>query len=139
MNTHDIADQLKNADLKVTQARIGVLELLHSTSTPSDVQDILDYLRKQDISADQATVYRILKVFVENDLVRQVEFNEGKVRYELASLPHHHHVVCVKCGSVRDIEECDVDEIAAKASKKLSFKIQSHNLEFFGLCRNCQH
>lgn len=134
----DINKQLKNANLKVTQARVGVLKYLQTHQKPSDVQDILSYLHKEKISADQATVYRMLKIFEDMDLVRSIELNEGKVRYEGTSLPHHHHVICIKCGQIEDLEDCDVNALEKHISERLSFKVQTHRLDFFGLCQNCK-
>lgn len=128
---------LRSYSLKVTPIRVAVLEYLHDTKTPVDVAEIEDYLAHMKIEANTSTVYRILLNFTELGLTKRIEFLEGKARYELASLPHHHHIICKKCGLVADIENCDLSYLEKDITTKTSFAVQSHNLEFFGLCEVC--
>ena len=66
------------------------------------------------------------------------EFDEGKARYELTSLPHHHHAICTKCRKVEDIKECNIREVKKNAENNLSFKIEFHRIELFGKCHECR-
>lgn len=135
---HSTEDIIRSNNLKATPARVTILMLLQKSKTPLDVAEVADYVKKHNIETNQSTIYRILNAFVENGLAKQVEFQEGKSRYELASLPHHHHAVCIKCGSVQDIEHCEIEPIEKNLKKTSSFLVQNHNLEFFGLCSRCQ-
>src|SRR5947207_2240520 len=82
---HDCKTELRDAALKATPARLGVLELLENTEEPIDVQTMIDFLDEKDIKADPATVFRIVNMFTEKGLTKQLQLNEGKFRYELAS------------------------------------------------------
>jgi hypothetical protein len=63
----------------------------------------------------------------------------GLKRYELLQEGHHHHVICSKCRKVQDVVlKVDLDAEEHKIQKDTGFKIQSHSLEFFGLCTDCQ-
>lgn len=135
---HDCKDELNEADLRATPARIAVLQLLEATDTPVDVSMIMDYLTNQDIKTDPATVFRIVNMFLEKGLVKQISFNEGKFRYELASKADHHHLVCEQCGKIESIADCAIPELENDIKKKKGFLVKRHSLEFFGLCRNCQ-
>ncbi len=128
---------LKESSLAVTPARIALLEVLQKEKKPVDVQTLIEALQNENIEVNRVTVFRIINAFVEKGIVHKLEFSEGKARYELSSLPHHHHAVCTNCGKVQDIEDCEVEKIEKKVSENLSFSIQSHRLEFFGLCKNC--
>jgi Fe2+ or Zn2+ uptake regulation protein len=70
-------------------------------------------------------------------LVRRLGFNKSSFFYELVrSNDHHHHVVCRRCGRVEELENISekfVNEVVAQTK----FKIEDHNLEFFGLCKEC--
>ncbi len=122
--------------LKVTPARKAILTYMQLIKKPVDVTSIMDNVVSQGIIVNQSTVYRILDIFIEHNLIRQIQFKEVKARYELATLPHHHHAVCTKCGLIEDIDACDV-KVNPHATKKSSIKIESHALEFFGICKSC--
>lgn len=137
-STHDCELELKNVDLKATPRRIAVLKALEYNENPSDVGFIFEFLKKRKIRADQATVFRILKLLSRRSLIKSIQLNESKLRYEPASRPDHHHFVCQSCGDILDIKDCGVDILKNKIEKEKNVKVRNHNMEFFGLCRNCQ-
>lgn len=135
---HDCKTELRDADLKATPARLGVLEVLEKASSPVDVATILASLQKQDIKADPATIFRIVNSFAKQGLAKQIQFNEGKFRYELSSTVDHHHLICEQCGNIEDISDCNIKALEKDIQNKKKFTVTHHSLEFFGLCRNCQ-
>lgn len=135
---HDCKDELNELDLRATPARIAVMKLLETTETPVDVAMISDYLEKENIKTDPATVFRIINMFLGKQLVKQISFNEGKFRYELSSKADHHHLICEHCGNIEDISDCAIPDLEIDIKKKKGFLVKRHSLEFFGLCKNCQ-
>ncbi len=130
---------LKKTKLKVTVGRVQILKILKEAKYPIDVAHINAGLKISKVEIDQVTVYRILDKFIENKLIEKTEFQEGKYRYELISTSHHHHhAVCVKCGRVNDINQCKMGSIKNTLIKNQRFEVQSHRLDFFGLCEKCQ-
>lgn len=134
---HDCRTELRQADLKATPARLAVLSLLEKVNKPVDVGTIIDYLKTNDIKADPVTAFRIINLFTQRGLTRQVHLNEGKFRYELTSRSDHHHLICESCGIIKDVR-CSVDEIDQEIKEKKQFIVKSHSLEFFGICKQCQ-
>jgi Fur family transcriptional regulator, ferric uptake regulator len=135
---HDCKKELREADLKATPARLAVLRLFENTDKPVDVSTIIDYLKQNKIKADPVTAFRIINLFTEKGLTRQISFNEGKFRYELTSEDEHHHFICENCGIVDDISDCNIESLEKNIAKKKGLLIKSHSLEFFGLCKSCQ-
>lgn len=131
-----IADKLKEKGYRLTKPRQELIKVL--AHYPITAQDIYLALRKKNIQIDLASVYRSLMLFVEMGIVREVDFNENKKRYEIVDKNnHHHHFVCSNCRAVEDVI-INENELLKAITKKSKFKINHHNLEFFGLCQNCQ-
>ncbi len=137
--SHDCKQELKGASLKVTPARLGVLEILENSTVPVDVRSIFDYLEKHNIRADLATVFRIINVFVESGIAKSIQLNEGKFRYEYAAKAEHHHFICENCGLIEDISDCNISSLEKELRRKKGFLIKKHSLEFFGLCKKCSN
>ena len=137
--SHDCREELRSVSLKATPARLGVLRLLETANMPVDVSAMILYLQKNSIEVDQATVFRIINLFTERGLTKQIHLNEGKFRYELASKKDHHHLVCKQCGEIEDISDCNIGILEKDIEKKKKFKVTSHSLEFFGICSDCQN
>jgi len=135
---HDCKIELNDADLRATPARIAVMKLLETTDKPVDVNMIKEYLDKQHIDTDPVTVFRIVNMFTEKGITKQISFNEGKFRYELTNKADHHHLICQQCGKVEDISDCAIPELEKDIQKKKKFLVKSHSLEFYGLCDDCQ-
>lgn len=130
---------LKQLKLKVTPKRLAVLEILHKSQNPVDIEDLRKELSGRKIKADTVTIYRIIETYLRNNLVKKYNFHEGKFRFELIDRPHHHHLVCKNCGDVADVEARELEPMVNKIIQKSSFKITDHSLEFFGYCSTCQH
>ena len=112
--------------------------LLETSDKPLDIQTMINYLKDNNIETDPATVFRIINTFTEKGLTKQIQFQEGKFRYELASKAEHHHLVCTRCGQIQDISDCNIDVLESHIEKKKKFKVTSHALEFYGICEDCQ-
>lgn len=129
---------LKQLKLKVTPKRLAVLEILHKSQNPVDIEDLKKELLRRKINADTVTIYRIIEIYLKNNLVKKYDFHEGKFRFELATRPHHHHIICKSCGDVSDIETHEMEPVFTKVAQKTDYKILDHTLEFFGFCANCK-
>lgn len=121
---------------RLTNQRQKILSAL--TSTPQSVEEVMASLRKTTTKIDRVTVYRSLDRFVDLGVVGKTQFKDKTAKYELLTdKKHHHHLVCDKCGFIEDIA-IDESILLRSVSKKTSFLVKSHCLEFFGLCTDCK-
>ena len=105
--------------------------LLEKSEYPISVPEILS-----KVKANKTTIYRELDEFLTKGVIGEVEFGDGKKRYELKSHGHHHHLVCKNCGKIEDVE---IDEKRLlKGINNSNFLIENHSIEFFGKCANCK-
>jgi len=135
---HDCREELKSLSLRATPARLGILKLLEASEKPLDVAAMAQYLEKNKIETDPATVFRIVNILTQKGLIRPIQFNEGKARYDAAIKGDHHHLVCESCGKVESVSDSFMAEVEKKIQKDKKFLIKSHSLEFYGLCEDCQ-
>ncbi|MCL5797227.1 MAG: transcriptional repressor [Patescibacteria group bacterium] len=134
---HDCKEELRQVNLKVTPARLGVLAALESASSPLDAGNLTSYLSGHGIKVDRVTVFRIINILTDRGLAKPVLFDDGKLRYDYGSRPEHHHFVCEKCGRVEMVSNCVLKPLEKKLQKTKGFFIRRHSLEFFGLCAEC--
>ncbi len=134
MNRH-VSQTLTNHNLKVTEARTALIDLVTKTDKPVDAQFLIESLQKE-VSIDRVTVFRILNILTEHSILRKLEFGDGKARYELAT-DEHHHLICELCGAIEDVSDCNIAALESDIAKKKGFHIRRHSLEFFGFCKTC--
>jgi Fur family transcriptional regulator, ferric uptake regulator len=136
---HDCRKELREVELKATPARLAVLKVLESADRPLDVATIKSNLEKHGIDANPATVFRMMNSFSDKGLVREVNLQESKQRYEHASKADHHHLLCENCKAIEDISDCNIENWEKELKDKRGFLIRHHSIEFFGLCKDCQN
>lgn len=135
---HSCEEELREVDLKVTPARMGVLSILEKAEKPLDVASVIMYLQELNVKADKVTVFRIINILSQKGLVMPIQLGEGKFRYEHIQKADHHHFICESCGSITDISDCNILKLQNDIQKKKGLLIKRHSLEFFGLCRKCK-
>jgi Fur family ferric uptake transcriptional regulator len=70
--------------------------------------------------------------------VERLDLPTGEHAYVPCAPAHHHHVICSRCGRAADVEDSGVAEAVAEIARRSGYRIDSHRLELFGLCRHCQ-
>jgi len=122
--------------------REAICDSLKQVNEPVDYNQIERYFVQNNIKANKTTIYRQLDSLLEVGYISELDFGEGKKRYELKK-KHHHHLLCTNCKKVEcidlDSEVCEkLHKLENSFLRKNKFKIKSHMLEFFGLCGLCQ-
>ena len=126
----------KKAGLKVTHQRTAVYSLLAGTESHPTPEDIYSKIRKDLPSISLATVYKILDMFNKHGFLRKVS-TEGQVaRYDANNSPHH-HMVCSKCGDIRDVEISQDQNGMVAAPALEGFNVTGYDVIYHGTCYNC--
>lgn len=137
MKRKDIEDMLREKDFRATEGRVALVKALSKRSAPEPIEKISKLVSH---SIDAANVYRALEAFEKSGIARKIDFHDGKTYYELSvDRHHHHHIVCTRCGKIEDVSGCEpkLEKKALSHAKHFS-SIDSHSLEFFGLCKSCE-
>ncbi len=116
-----------------TSQRRVVARLIQEAAHPLTVQEILALGRNHTARLGIATVYRSIRRLLDAGEVQAVTIPGDVVRYE-AVKHHHHHFKCSRCDRVYDLDGC-LKELKSMVPK--GFKVETHDLTFFGCCRDC--
>jgi len=132
-----LVERLRDAGYKITPPRLAVLQVIEQEGGHLDPAQIL--LRAQEIhpAIGRATVYRTLELLTQLNIVRPIYVGEHGPTYIRAE-GGHHHLVCSTCGIVIDFDQCVAGDMTRELTDRFGFQIQSHLLEFYGLCAKCQ-
>ncbi|HEX9357952.1 MAG TPA: Fur family transcriptional regulator [Streptosporangiaceae bacterium] len=130
------AAELRRAGLRVTAARVALLETVRSgdhlgvEAITSGVRDRIGHISLQ-------AVYEALHALTAAGLVRRIEPAGSPARFEGRVGDNHHHAVCRSCGVVADFD-CAVGEAPClTASDDHGFSIDEAQVIYWGLCPDC--
>lgn len=127
------------AYMRATKISKEIIAVLSQNKIPLSAMDILAQVRLVIPSVHKTTVYRRLASLRANHTLRETRLAGRAVAYELAHIPHHHHLICINCNKIKDvILKQDVTAEEKIIARRTHFKILNHALEFFGICDVCQ-
>src|ERR1700691_2992874 len=131
-----IAEELRGAGLRVTAARVALLETVRS-GDHLDAEAIAAGVRDRVGHISLQAVYEALHALTAAGLVRRIEPAGSPARFEGRVADNHHHVVCRSCGAVADVD-CAVGEAPClTASDDHGFSVDEAQVIYWGLCPDC--
>jgi len=139
--------RLRNRGFRLTLPRQAVLNIFNQNPRHLTAEEVFFLVHRNYPGIGLATVYRTLNLLTQMRLVHKFNFGDGRNRYELASKfkKKYHHLVCVQCGKIIDYDsptekEADsIKEIEKELANKYKFKINSYQIHFYGVCKDCQN
>lgn len=130
--------RLRAGGRRVTVQRRSVLQAMADLGCAQGAEQVHARARRLYPRLGIVTVYRTLDALAREGLVQAVHLGDGRVRYELTEEGrHHHHLICLSCGSVERVEECAIQPLEA-AGRRRGFTVTAHRVELFGYCERCQ-
>jgi Fur family ferric uptake transcriptional regulator len=136
-----IRGRLAETGIRYTHGRRRVVAALLKAEGPRSAAELHQQISG---SVPLSSLYRSLAVMAEADVVAQHHGPKGITRYELAEwlAGHHHHLVCIDCGTVEDIElppslESTLQDLVDAVADSGEFAAAGHALEVAGRCKAC--
>ncbi|NGP43642.1 transcriptional repressor [Bacillaceae bacterium SIJ1] len=137
-----IKKQLHQQSYKLTPQREATVRvLLEHEEDHLSAEDVYLLVKEKAPEIGLATVYRTLELLTELKIVDKINFGDGVSRFDLRKegADHfHHHLVCIECGKVEEIEEDLLEDVEKVVERDFYFKVKDHRLTFHGICKTCQ-
>ena len=137
----EVAKRLTDHEIRYTRGRQRVVAVLAGAGGPLSAAELHEAIAQE---LPLSSIYRSLSVLEDAGVLAPHHGAKGLTRYELAEWlrGHHHHLVCIDCGSVEDVDvstrhETQVDRIVREISSAESFIPINHALEIEGRCVRC--
>lgn len=137
----DVQQRLADHGVRFTSGRRKVLDAFTSADGPRTAAEIHDDLDTVPLSS----LYRSLSVLVDAGVLALHHGADEITRYELSESmsEHHHHLVCVSCGSISDVaategQEATLGKLVDGLASPAGFVVSGHRLEIEGWCARCR-
>ena len=127
-----LLETLEQLGYRSTSPRRAVAQIIANQYRHFTAED----LRQQLPSLGRATIFRTLKLFVETGMLCRVLLEDGDLHYQMSHRGHHHHLLCVECGSSQDLLGCDIEDLLQRTSAVHGFELSGHWLEVYGRCQD---
>lgn len=114
-----------------------ILEAVATLGCHATADEIYAHICKTHPGIARGTVYRNLNILAEDGTIRKVEFPGDPARFD--HLKHkHHHVQCVKCKAIFDVELIEAVDLSDKIKMDQDVELLEYDILFKGICQACK-
>ena len=118
------------------QKRIVMRTLAEMKNHPS-ASMVYETVHQSHPTISKSTVFRILGNAAEEGDVKRLHITGSDDRFD-HQCHRHYHIVCQNCGSVEDVSIPYLKEIDKQVSEIYEYQSVEHDIEFRGICTQCQ-
>jgi len=121
---------------KTIQRRIIFEALLDREDHPTADQ-LFEDVKSRIAGVSRTTVYRGLEALVQLGVARRANHFEAVARFD-ANTEHHHHLVCLGCDRISDVEDLELAPINLPDARRAGVEIADYSVHFEGYCAECR-
>ena len=121
-----------------TRQREAILRYLRKATSHPTADSIYEGVKKEIPNISKGTVYRNLKVLQESGQIAELHLTGNTSRYE-GRKEKHYHFRCESCDKVYDLDQPVDISLDERLSRKTGLLVTGHQLEYYGLCTDCQN
>lgn len=133
----DIVVTLRENGYKVTPQRLAVWGAIEGVRTHPTAEMIYQRLYPENPTMSLATVYKTLEIFSKIGLVKVLDMGADSSRYDWDTHPHS-HIRCIKCNKVEDLMDLNMGALTERVEKTTAYAVTDHQMNFEGICPDCQ-
>ncbi len=139
MDRCNAAELLRLKNVKVTKNRIAILNEIISSNNPVNAIDLHNGLPEQ-LTVNLATVYRMLKLFVDVGILREAIADNGTQYFEMACVhnPAHAHFQCSQCKRIICLSPLTFEDTILFSEASKIGEINEINIKLKGICQKCR-
>jgi Fur family peroxide stress response transcriptional regulator len=123
--------------LPVTTQRKTIFEMIVGRKDHPTADQVYGQVRRRIHTISRTTVYRILDTFVALGLITKICHHGSAARFD-PRIHQHHHLVCLHCESVIDLDEKRLNDVAWPDVRGHGFEIRDYHIHFRGVCAACR-
>jgi Fe2+ or Zn2+ uptake regulation protein len=131
------SEALRAHDLRVTAARVAVLDVLEGHSHLT-TEEVAQQVRARIGTVSTQATYHVLDTLTSVGLVRRIDPAGSPARYERRVGDNHHHLICRSCGKVADVDCHSEPGPCIEPPSGHGYEVHEAEVVFWGNCRSCQ-
>ena len=131
----ELTELFRSRGLKVTPQRQCIFRVLHGNDVHPTADAVFAAARAEMPTMSLKTVYQTLNDLASMGELQLLDLGTGSTRFD-PNVDPHHHLVCTRCGKVRDLY-ADYSDVKVPPRKRQGFTVGAAEVVFRGLCDIC--
>ena len=127
---------IRKKGLRRTPQRDAIVRLAFASDEHFTSEELFDLVRKKNVDASRATVYRTISLLVEADLLHEIDLGGDQTTYDpnFNDRPSHNHLVCIDCGKVVEFEDSHLELLNDCMTRRLGFRPKRQSIKIEACC-----
>jgi len=134
----DLMALVRQHGCRLTPQRAVVLQALCELDGHASAEKVHERVLHYRPDVDLSTVYRTLEKLRDLRIASQTDLGRGHAEYEIVTEQPHHHLICLTCGRVINLDHAYLAPAAEAIHQDFDFEPILSHLAIFGLCRACR-
>jgi Fur family ferric uptake transcriptional regulator len=134
----DLLHRLRAHGWRMTAQRRVVAEVLDGDHVHLTADEVHARAAARLPEISRATVYNTLGELVSIGEVIEVTTDGRAKRYDPNAHHPHHHLVCSRCGTIRDVRPSGDPLADLPPAERFGFTVTGANLTYRGICPDCR-
>ncbi|MDT3396364.1 Fur family transcriptional regulator [Streptomyces sp. B1866] len=133
----DLLKRLRERGWRLTAQRRVVAEVLDGDHVHYTADEVHALAAERLPEISRATVYNTLGELVSLGEVIEVSTDGRAKRYDPNAHHAHHHLVCARCGTIRDVHPSGDPLADLPDAERFGFLVSAVEVTYRGLCPDC--
>ena len=128
---------LKEGKFRITPERFEVMDYALKYKGHFGADELFIQMKTDNSNVSRATVYNTLDLLFDCDLLSRRNFGDKVKRYESNfHRKSHDHVICEKCGKIREFSNPKIQDIIKEVSEELGIEVTNYSFNIYGKCKD---
>jgi Fur family peroxide stress response transcriptional regulator len=123
--------------LALTPQRRAILRAVLDADDHPTAERVQATLSRRRVRVSRATVFRTLESLARLGVITKACHPGSSIRYDRRT-DRHHHLVCLSCDRVIDIQDARLDAVPIPDTRRLGFVVSDFKVQLRGICRECR-
>ncbi|MBB5936837.1 Fur family transcriptional regulator [Streptomyces zagrosensis] len=133
----DLLERLRGRGWRLTAQRRVVAEVLNGDHVHYTADEVHALATSRLPEISRATVYNTLGELVSLGEVIEVSTDGRAKRYDPNAHHDHHHLVCSRCGTIRDVHPAGNPLSDLPEQERFGFAVTAVEVTYRGVCPSC--
>jgi Fur family peroxide stress response transcriptional regulator len=127
----------REAGIPFTGQRRAILEAVLDSDQHPSANQVYESVRTLNPGISRATIHRNLEIMASMGVITKTCHPGAVARYD-ARTDIHHHLICLRCASVVDINDDHLDSLIIPDTSAHGFEVSDFKVQIRGLCKECR-